>query len=172
MKQCVVVAMCLVAGLSSVHAQPASSDGSQLGFFIGKWSEEGQSRATQTGAFGKISGEETCAWFSGGPSVVCRETTQDQSGETDSIYILSYDQTRKNYSMSGTDNTGAVYTGTGTLEQGVWKWTAEMRSKGVSTPMRYTFRGASNGSRTMDVEIAAGKGAWAKIVAVTYKRTR
>ena len=77
---------------------------------------------------------------SGGPSVVCRETTQDKNGETDSIYILADDAARKLYTLNGTDNTGAIYSGTGTVNNGVWRWTAEMRADGAVTPMRYTFR--------------------------------
>lgn len=170
-----VVALSVFLGMSSLSAQQAASrepEGSQLGFYIGKWTEEGQSRPTATGAFGRITGQETCAWFSGGTSVVCRETTQDQAGETDSIYILSYDPVKNNYAVYGTDNTGAIYAGTGTVDKGVWRWNAELRDKGVTTPMRYTFRSAAGGARTMDAEIAAGKGTWAKIVGVTYKLTR
>ncbi len=176
MTKWMVVALWLCVGMLSLSAQQAPTGEaaeSQLGFYLGKWTEEGQSRAKPTGAFGKITGEESCAWFSGGPSVVCRETTQDQSGETDSIYILAFDASRKLYTVYGTDNVGTVYSGTGTVDQGgVWHWTAEARAKGVVTPMRYTFRSAGNGSRTMDVEVAASKGVWAKIVGVTYKRAR
>lgn len=169
-----VVAACVYVGMSSLGAQGANAgqDNSELGFYVGRWTEEGQSRATASAAFGRISGEESCAWFSGGPSVVCRETTQDQVGETDSIYILGYDRAKQVYTLSGTDNTGRLYSGTGTVSGGVWRWTAEARAGGVVTPMRYTFRSGANGSRTMDVEIAAGKGAWSKIVGVTYKRAR
>ena len=43
---------------------------------------------------------------------------------------------------------------------------------GAVTPTRFTFRAAAPGSRTMDVEVAAGKGTWAKVMGVTYKQTR
>ena len=175
MTKWMVAALCVGLGTVSLIAQSAASRESaegQLSFYLGKWTEEGQSRATPTAAFGRITGQESCSWFSGGPSVVCRETTQDQSGESDSIYILAYDAGRKQYTMYGTDNVGTIYSGTGTVDAGVWHWTAEARAKGSVTPMRYTFRSATNGSRTMDVDVATGKGVWAKIVGVTYKITR
>ena len=175
MKVLAAVAVYVCLGISSVGAQQAAkaeAGGSELGFFIGKWTEEGQSRAKPTDPFGKITGDESCAWFSGGPSVVCRETTQDKSGETDSIYILAYDAGRKLYTVNGTDNTGAIYSGTGTVTNGVWRWTVEMRAEGASTPMRYTFRAATGGGRTMDAEAAAGNGTWVKILGVTYKSAR
>lgn len=171
----IVVAMCLMLGAVSASAQPkaGAAEGSQLSFFLGKWTVDGQSRSTPTGAFGRLTGNETCAWFSGGPSVVCRETTQDASGEVDSIYILSWDPAKKQYSVHGTDNAGNITSGTGTVAAGVWKWTVDGRgADGSVTPMRFTFRQAGPGARSMDVEMAAGKGTWAKIMGVTYKQTR
>ena len=170
-----IVAVLMCIGISSLSAQPASgraSDESQLGFYLGRWTEDGQSRATPTGAFGKVTGDESCSWFSGGPSMVCRETTKDQNSETDSLFILAYDAARKVYTVYGTDSTGTIISGTGTVDKDVWRWTAEARVKGTVTPMRYTFRPAGSGARTMDVEVSAGKGTWAKTVSVTYKRAR
>lgn len=167
----VAAAMCWLGGVS-VLAQGSGTDGSQLGFFAGKWTVEGQSRATPNGPFGRVGGTETCAWFSGGPGLVCRETLQDASGETDSIYILTYDPAKKQYTVHGTDNTGTVTAATGTLAAGVWKWQGETRgSDGAATPTRFTFREAPGGGRTMDIEVMA-RGAWSKIVGITYKRAR
>ncbi|MGC4083992.1 MAG: hypothetical protein QM736_18255 [Vicinamibacterales bacterium] len=167
----VLVAACWMGG-TAVLAQGSGTDGSQLGFYIGKWTVEGQSRSTPTGAYGRISGNETCAWFSGGPALVCRETLQDSAGETDSIFILSFDSKKKQYTVHGTDNTGTMTMATGTLADGVWRWQGESRSNdGVVTPTRYTFREAPGGGRTMDVEVM-NRNAWTKIVGVTYKRAR
>lgn len=171
LKRVMAAAACCWLGTMVGNAQ-TGAEGSQLGFYIGRWTVEGQSRSTPTGAFGRISGNETCAWFSGGPAMVCRETTQDSSGETDSIYILSYDPAKKQYFMHGTDNTGRMTTLTGTLAAGVWKWQGDSRAAdGTVTPTRYTFRESTGGARTMDVEVQA-KGAWTKTIGITYKRAR
>ena len=133
MKRWTLVALLVCLGTVWLSAQGAVSREAaegQLSFYVGKWTEEGQSRATPNGAFGRITGQESCAWFSGGSSLVCRETTQDASGESDSIYILAYDAIRKLYTVYGTDNVGTIYSGTGTVDAGVWRWTAEARAKG------------------------------------------
>ena len=172
MRQLMVVVVGVMLGLAQPQAQqvkPQGPEGSQLGFYLGKWTEEGQSRQTPSAAFGKLTGEETWAWFSGGSSVVCRETTQDKAGETDSIYILSYDAGKKVYTMYGTDNYGVIYALTGTYEKDVWRWTGDTRKDGVSTPTRYTFRAAGSGSHTMDVETST-RGAWSRSTSLTYKR--
>ncbi len=174
MKRWVIGLIVAAAMVSNVSAQPTTraAEESQLGFFLGKWASEGQSRNSPTGPFSKMTGNETCSWFSGGPSVICRETTKDSNSESDALYILSYDPARKTYAVYGTDNMGTIYSGTGTVDAaGIWKWTAESRSNGTVTPMRYTFKGISGGARTMDVEVSS-KGVWSKIQSVTYKITR
>lgn len=172
LKRVMAIAVACFLGTAAVQAQGNGTDGSQLGFFLGKWTVQGQSRSTPTGAYSTATGNETCAWFSGGPAIVCRETLKDATGETDSIYILSYDPAKKQYTVHGTDNTGAVTSATGVMAAGVWTWNGTVRAAdGSATPTRFTFRQAPGGGRTMDVEIQA-KGTWSKIVGVTYKQTR
>ncbi len=175
MRQVVVAVVILWSGLVAATvagAQPRGADdqpATQLGFFIGRWTAEGQAKGGPTGAFSRVTGEETCAWFSGGPSLVCRETSKDSLGETDSIYILAYDAGKKVYTMYGTDNYGVVYAATGTLERDVWRWVGETRKDGVSTPTRYTFRPSGNAARTMEMETST-RGVWSRSATLTYKR--
>ncbi|MGE3956137.1 MAG: hypothetical protein AB7H96_05410 [Vicinamibacterales bacterium] len=169
---CGVMAACSLWAASAM-AQGSGMDGSQLGFFMGRWTVEGLARPGGAGGFGAASGTETCAWFSGGPSMVCRQTIKDSDSETDSIFILSYDPVRKQYTAHGTDNTGVVTTLTGTLASGVWRLAGERRgADGKATPTRYTFREAPGGGRAMDIEVGGAKGAWTKTVGVTLRRAR
>lgn len=175
MRQVVVAVMVFVGGVLGAGlavAQPRGQDdhaATELGFFVGRWTSDGQAKGGPTGAFSRVTGEETCAWFSGGPSLVCRETAKDSLGETDSIYILSYDAGKKVYTMYGTDNYGVIHALTGTFTQDVWRFTGETRKDGVSTPTRYTFRAAGNASRTMEVETST-RGVWSRSGTLTYKR--
>lgn len=175
MRQVVVAVVALVCGLAGAGvatAQPRGAEdqpSNQLGFFIGRWTAEGQAKGGPTGAFGRVTGDETCAWFSGGPSLVCRDTMKDSLGETDSILILAYDAGKKVYTMYGTDNYGVISVATGTLEKDVWRWVGETRKDGVSTPTRYTYRPAGNGQRTMEVETSA-RGVWSRSANLTFKR--
>jgi len=140
----------------------------KLSFYVGKWNETGESRAGSGEAFGKLSGHELCEWFSGGFSVVCRESTVDSNGTSDGLYILAYDGSKKLYTVYGTDNIGTIYSGTGTLENGMWRWTAEAVSGNSKTVMRYTFNSASGGARTMSVEVGGDNSSWSELLRVTY----
>ena len=166
-----VVLLYLSLVVSNGFAEDSSNPGpevKQLGFYVGKWNEAGQSRSGSAEPFGKLSGNESCEWFSGGFAVVCRESTVDRNGNSEGLYILAYDSGKKLYTVYGTDQMGTIYSGTGTLESGTWRWTAEAAWQGSTTQMRYTFHPASEGGRTMQVEIAEGDGIWSKIIDVTY----
>jgi uncharacterized protein DUF1579 len=158
----------IVSNTLAEEPQKPASEVKQLGFYVGKWNELGESRPSGAEAFGKLSGHESCEWFSGGFAVVCRESTMDRSGNSESLYILAYDPGKKVYTVYGTDQTGTIYSGTGTLENGTWRWTAEARWQASTMQMRYTFNSASGGGRTMQVEIAEDDGKWSKIIDVTY----
>jgi len=163
-KRIAAIVMALLACASIASAQGGSTE-SQLGAYVGKWTIDG------TGSAGKLSGSETCAWFSGGPSLVCRKTTQDTVGETDSIAILSFDAAKKQYVLHGTDNTGAVTTLTGTFAASTWKWLGEVRTvDGRVTATRYTVRDMTGGSRSLDIETQAKGGTWLRASGATYKR--
>jgi hypothetical protein len=55
------------------------------------------------------------------------------------------------------------------VNQGIWSWTGEALAEGQAMPMKYMFHPAAGGGRAMEVEIAAGEGAWLRILGVTYK---
>lgn len=155
------------------HAQSKTqSPATQLSFYVGEWSESGQSRADPSQPFGNMAGRETCTWHSGRLSVVCRELTTDKAGIVDSIYILAYGTARKLYTVNGVDNAGTVLSGTGKLNDGQWIWDVKAVSDGAVTPMRFIFYPADNAARKMEVEVAALGDSWAKISSVLYEQKK
>lgn len=182
-----VVAACLCLGMSGAQAQsedpsqpfepqmqPSQEQGTrsaevgELEFFVGHWTSTGESRATPEAELAPLSGEETCEWFSGGTSVVCRETMTDASGTVDSIYILAYDPTRRHYTVYGTDGNGGIYSGIGRLRDGSWDWDAEMRMGDAVVPLKYSFQSGDDGGRDMGVQADAGGGRWIDLVKAHY----
>jgi hypothetical protein len=145
-----------------------STEVSELEFFVGHWTTSGQSRATANSEFAPLSGEETCEWFSGGSSVVCRETMIDGNGTVDSIYILAYDPTRRHYTVYGTDANGAIFSGIGTVREGSWDWDAEMRVGETVYPLKYSFRPGDDGGRDMGVQADTGGGSWVEVIQAHY----
>lgn len=190
MKQWKVLAACLCLGMSSAQAQsdypPQSApepepmpsaqpdpgartaEVSELESFVGHWTSTGESRATPESELAPLSGEETCEWFSGGTSVLCRETMTDANGTVDSIYILAYDPTRRHYTVYGTDGNGAIYSGIGTVHDGAWDWDAEMRMGESVVTLKYGFQPGDDGGRDMSVQADTGAGRWIDLVKAHY----
>ena len=187
MNKSILLAACLCLGMSSAQAQSAyqpppppppqpepapqgvrSAEVSELEFFVGHWTTSGQSRAGTSSEPAPLSGEETCEWFSGGTAVVCRETIVDGNGSVDSIYILTYDPTRRHYTVYGTDGNGAIYSGIGTVRDGSWDWDAEMRMGEDVTSMKYSFQPGDDGGRDMKVQADTGGGAWVEVMDAHY----
>ena len=148
------------------------SPAAELGFYVGVWKESGQSRTGPTQPFSALTGRETCSWHSGKLAVVCRESTKDQAGSSDSIYILGYDTARSVYTVNGVDNAGTVLSGTGTLHDGVWSWSAEAAAAGTTTPVKYTFTLTEKGARKMDVQVTETDGSVTIIESVLYEPGR
>ena len=72
MRHVVIGVWCLMAACGVAAAQGVRGDdhaSTQLGFFVGRWSLEGQSRPTPAAAFSRVTGDHTCSWFSGGPKI-------------------------------------------------------------------------------------------------------
>jgi hypothetical protein len=192
MNKMTVLAICLCMAVSSAWAQDdyqqaspepqsepqaqdeaqdqggRSTEVSELEFFVGHWTTSGQSRTTPASEFAPLSGEETCEWFSGGTSVVCRETTVDGNGSVDSIYILAYDPSRRHYTVYGTDANGAIFSGIGTVRDGSWDWDAEMRMGEKVYPLKYSFRSGDDGGREMNVQADTGGGTWVEVTQAHY----
>ena len=158
--------------LAQMAPQPGSAEIKRMDFYVGKWDASGRSRTDPSAEFGKLTGDESCEWFHGGLSVVCRETTTDKSGRTEALYILSYDSSRRGYGIAGVDSTGSVYSGTGGLEGGVWLWEVDAAAGDATMRQRYRFRAEGPDQRSMEIEVPKSDGTWQRIAEVTYRRRK
>ena len=152
--------------------RPGSPEIQRLDFYVGKWEEAGRSRSDPSTEFRKLAGEESCEWFPGGQSVVCRETTTDSSGRTEALTILSYNSAQRSYGLSGVDSTGIVYSGTGVLEGGVWTWDVDATAGDAAMRERFRFRPEGPAQRSMEAEIPSSDGSWKRVAEVTYRRKK
>jgi hypothetical protein len=112
MKASKVLAACVVisvAGAQVVAAQSPQApkpgpEHARLGYFVGKWKTEGEMKPSPMGPGGKMTGTDTCNWFEGRFTVVCRSEGTGPWGPTKSIGILGYSTEEKVYTYYGVDN--------------------------------------------------------------------
>jgi hypothetical protein len=94
---------CAVAAQSPQAPKPGPEH-ARLGYFVGKWKTEGEMQPSPMGPGGKMTGTDTCDWFEGPFTVVCRSEETGPWGPSKSIGILGYSTEEKVYTYYGVDN--------------------------------------------------------------------
>jgi uncharacterized protein DUF1579 len=165
---CLVVS---VASLQSVAAQapPAPKPGpehARLGYFVGKWSAEGDIKPGPMGPGGKMKSSDTCEWFEGRFSVICRSEGTTPMGPTKSIGILGYSTEEKVYTYYGVDNSNMTMASVprGTIQGKTWNYTDESTMGGQKVKSRVTIKELSPTEYTFLLEIQGPDGKWAPVV--------
>jgi hypothetical protein len=162
-----VCAMMSVAGvrLAAAQAPQASKPGPEhkrLGYFVGKWSTEGEMKPGPMGAGGKMKSTDTCEWFEGGYSVVCRYEGTGPMGASKSIGILGYNTEEKVYTYYGVDNSSMNMASVprGTVRGDTWTYTDEGTMGGQKVKSRVIIKELSPNSHTFRMEMQGPDGKW------------
>jgi hypothetical protein len=172
LKSILLIASMILAGSGSAAGQQGSAPKvGKLGFYVGKWAGRGLMRDHPAAVFKGIHGRETCRWAAGGAAVLCEEKETGPGGGWNGVYLLGYDERQDSYTLFGIEEPGTIVRGTGKLEKGVWKWTAESVAAGRSSPARYTLTGDGRKSRMMAVEAPDASGKWFTVANHRYTRS-
>ena len=172
---CVVLAVSGLQVLSAAIAQQAPAPGPEnkkLGYFVGKWTTEGELKASPMGPGGKITSTDTCEWFDGGFAVICRSDGTTPMGPSKSVGIMGYSPEEKVYTYYGLDNTNMAMTSVphGTVEGDTWTYTDEAMMGGQKIKSRVTIKTLSPDAYTFAMEIQGPDGKWAPMM--TAKSTK
>jgi uncharacterized protein DUF1579 len=160
-----------VGSLQSVAAQapPAPQPGpehARLGYFVGKWTAEGEMKPGPMGPGGKMTSTDTCEWFEGRFSVICRSEGKTPMGPSKSIGILGYSPEEKVYTYYGVDNTNMTMASVpkGTVRGGTWTYTDEGMMGGQKVKSRVTIKELSPTSYAFTMEMQGPDGKWAPVM--------
>ncbi len=132
----------------------------KLTAFVGKWRGESDLKPSAFGPGGKVSSTESCEWFAGGFSVVCRGEITGAIGEGKELSILSYDREGKLYTYYAINSWGETDSAKGTVEGDTWTWHGESKMGGKVVKGRFIVKELSPDSATMKYEISADGGPW------------
>jgi hypothetical protein len=158
----------LVVGCQVAAAQappPAATPGPEhqrLGYFVGKWTSEGEMKGMGEGPAGKTTTTDTCEWFDGHFAVICRSEGTTPMGPSKSIGILGYSPEEKVYTYYGIDNSnmGMASVPKGTIEGDTWTYTDEMTMGGAKVKSRVTIKELSPTAYTFRMEAQGPDGKW------------
>jgi hypothetical protein len=155
----VLCAIVLIAALRAQAPEGPPKPGSEhekLAYFVGKWASEGEAKATPFGPGGKYSAIETCEWFAGKFSVVCRTEGNMMGGQLKGLSVLSYDNYQKSYIYFETNNWGENVYSHGVVDGDTWTWNNEAPMGGKTIHGRFTMKQTSPDAASYKFEMAAG----------------
>jgi hypothetical protein len=158
----VSVGFSVVAAQQPPGPQSPGPEHKRLGYFVGKWTTEGEMKPSPMGPGGKISSTDDCQWFEGGFAVVCHNDGKTPLGPSKSLGIMGYSTEEKVYTYYGVDNTNMSMTNVprGTVEGDTWTFNDESQMGGQKMKSRVTIKELSPTSYTFKMEIQGPDGKW------------
>jgi hypothetical protein len=135
-----------------------------LGYYLGTWKGEGETKGGPFGPAGKLSSTTTCEWFNGGFQLVCRGEEHGPTGTRKFLSIRAYDEKAKAYTEYGISSLGdSEYQTGGTMVGNKRIFVFDMNSPGKPTKLRYTEVQVSPTFYTYQAEASTGGGPWTTI---------
>jgi hypothetical protein len=154
------------AAAQAPQAPKPSPEHERLGYFVGKWTNEGEVKPGPMGPGGKMRSSDTCEWFEGRFSVICRYEGTGPMGPSKGIGILGYNTEEKVYTYYGVDNSNMTMASVpkGTLRADTWTYTDQGTMGGKKYKSRVTIKELSPTEYTFRMEMQGPDGKWAPMV--------
>lgn len=152
--------------VAAAQAPQPSPEHKRLGYFVGKWNAEGEMKPGPMGAGGKMKSSDTCEWFEGQFSVICRYEGTGPMGPSKGIGILGYNTEEKVYTYYGVDNSNMTMASVpkGTLRGDTWTYNDEGTMGGQKYKSRVTIKELSPTEYTFRMEMQGPDGKWAPMM--------
>jgi hypothetical protein len=144
----------------------------RLGYFIGTWHMEGDSKQSTFGPAGKFTSDETDEWWPGGFFIVGHSTGKGPMGEEKVLAVLGYDPQKKVYTYDAFSNMGMHETATGAFENGTWTWSNEMNMNGKNVKGHFIMKQESPTSYTFKFENSVNGGPWETVMEGKSTKTK
>ena len=140
-------------------------DHEKLAFFAGKWTSEGETKASAFGPAGKFTFTETCEWFAAsGFALVCHSEGNMLGGTVKGLSIMGYDLGDKTYTYYETNTMGENIFSRGTVEGDTWTWTNDEKMGNTTMKGRFIMKLTSATSYTFTFELSPDGTKWNTIM--------
>jgi hypothetical protein len=170
----IIVCVCSLAlSISSLAQAPTASpiatappEVQRLGYYLGSWKGEGETKGGPFGPAGKLSSTITCDWFAGGFHLVCRGEERGPTGKRAFLNILAYDEKAKAYTEYGISSLGeSEYSTGGSIVGNKRTFVKDLDgdAKGKVTKLRYTEEQVAPTFCTYQAEVSKDGGPWTVI---------
>ena len=179
MRRILAVVICglLSSGLALTLAQEEvpkpGPEHKKLGYFVGKWTVEGETKPNPFMPGGKFTSKDSCEWFEGGFSVVCRSEGNSPMGPSQGLSILGYSTDEKAYTYYGIDSGPMTMASVprGTIDGDTWTFDDETKIGGQTVKSRYVIKELSPTSHSFRWEMVGEDGSWQTIMEGMAKKS-
>jgi hypothetical protein len=153
------------SGDTAIAQQPKPGPEVQrLGYYLGTWRGEGETKGGPFGPAGRLSSTTTCEWFAGGFQLVCRGEETGPTGKRIFLNIRAYDETAKAYTEYGISSFGeSEYDTGGSIVGNKRTFVLDIDFDGKPAKLSYTEVQVSPMSFTYQAEASIDGGPWTAI---------
>ncbi|MBU6417607.1 MAG: DUF1579 family protein [Xanthomonadaceae bacterium] len=157
-----LLAPCIAFGQAQTNQTPKAGPAIQkLGYYVGTWRGQGETKGGPFGKAGKLSSEMTCSWFAGRFQIVCRGEETGPTGRREFLNVLSYNQKTKSYTQYSISSLGeSEYDQGGSYDGNKLVYQFDEGAGKKHTNIRYTEAHVSPALMTYKAEAAVGGGPW------------
>jgi hypothetical protein len=165
MRKCAALplaAVLLFSAFADVFAQDASGppkpgpEHAKLAYFVGKWTSEGELKASPYGPPGKFTFTETCGWLPGNFALECNSEGTMAGMTVKGLSVMSYDAGEGKYIYFESNNMGQNTYSKGTVDGDTWTWTSDSQMNGKTLHSQFTLKRLNNDTASYKYEIGAG----------------
>ena len=157
----------IAAAAQAPGPQKPGPEHQRLGYFVGTWKAEGETKPFPMGdktiPGGKMTSTDNCEWYDGRFAVICRSTGNSPMGASKSLAILSYSPEEKVYTYYATDSSGMMAMTTvprGTVTGDTWTFLDEAPMGGQKIKSRVTLKEVSPSEYLFTMEFQGPDGKW------------
>jgi len=142
----------------------------RLGFGLGTWKIEGDTKPFGPIPGGKTTTVQTCDWYAGAFFLECHSENTSVMGTKKAVFFEGYDPNEKVYTYHEFNDIGQPFESKGTVNGDTWIWTTVSKMGDATVTLRLTVKEVSKTEFTYKIEMSQNGGEFALIQEATGRK--
>ncbi len=158
----ILLIVCVLASLAQAQQQPKPGpEHKWMDYFVGRWTGEGDVKASSFGPAGKFTFTEDVEWAPGGFFLVMHWEWKGPQGQAKGLTVMGYNAEEKVYFSRSFDSGGDTWSFKGPVAGDIWTGTSpEFKRDGKVMKTRYVNQRLSPTSYSFKMERSTEGGPW------------
>ena len=142
----------------------------RLGFGLGTWKIEGETKPFGPVPGGKTTTVQTCEWLAGGFFLECHSENTSNMGTKKAVFYEGYDANEKVYTYHEFNDLGQPFESKGTVSGDTWIWNTVTKMGDTTLTLRLTVKEVSKTEFTYKIEMSQNGGEFALMQQATGRK--